>query len=151
RLSDKTNQVLSIASVIGRDFRLDTLQRVASLTEDELFNALEEATERAVVEQRQSVGAVGFRFTHAFFRQTLYEEIFIPRRIRFHQQVGKALELLYGDRIDEHAAELAEHFVQSTEPGDLQKALRFSEQAARRAMQVYAYGEAVRHLEQALR
>jgi hypothetical protein len=151
RLSEKTNQVLSVAAVIGREFRLDVLQHVAGLPEEELYVALEEATERAVVEQRQAVGTVGFRFTHAFFRQTLYEEIFVPRRIRLHQNVGKALEEIYGRRLDEHAAELAEHFVQSTEPADLTKALRYSEAAAERAMQVFAYGEAVRHLEQALR
>ena len=151
RPSEKTNQVLSVAAVIGREFRLDALQRVASLPEEELYGALEEATERAVVEQRQALGVVAFRFTHAFFRQTLYEEIFIPRRIRLHQQVGKALEEVYGRRLAEHAAELAEHFVQSTEPGDLEKALRYCELAAQRAIQVFAYGEAVRHLEQALR
>ena len=151
RLSQATNGVLSVASVIGREFRLDVLQRVAGLPEDELYRALEEASERAVVEQRQTVGVMGFRFTHAFFRQTLHEEIFVPRRIRLHQQVGKALEEVYGRRLDEHAAELAEHFVQSTEPADLTKALHYSELAAQRAMQVFAYGEAVRHLEQAVR
>jgi predicted ATPase len=150
RLSERANQVLSVASVIGREFRLDTLQHVAGLTEEDLYAALEEATERAVVEQRQSVGTVSFRFTHAFFRQTLYEEIFVPRRIRLHQRVGRALEEAYGRRLDEHAAELAEHFVQSTEPGDLEKALRYSELAARRALAVFANGEAVRHLQQAL-
>ena len=92
----------------------------------EVIAALEEATARAVVEQRTVPGSVGFRFSHAFFRQTLYEEIFIPRRIRLHQQVGKALEETYGRRPEEHAAELAEHFSQSTEPSDLAKALRYS-------------------------
>src|SRR5205814_8079274 len=48
-------------------------------------------------------------------------------------------------------AELAEHFSQSTEEADLEKAVRYGELAAQRAMQVFAYGEAVRHLEQALR
>jgi hypothetical protein len=151
RLSEAANQVLTTASVIGREFRLDVLERVANLSEEAVIAALEEATARAVVEQRSVPGTVGFRFTHAFFRQTLYEEIFIPRRIRLHQQVGQALEGVYGRRLDEHAAELAEHFSQSTEPSDLGKALRYSELAAQRAMQVFAYAEAVRHLEQALR
>jgi len=150
RLSEKTNQVLSVAAVIGREFRLDVLQKVAGLPEEELYGTLEEATERAVVEQRQAVGWVVFRFTHAFFRQTLYEEIFVPRRIRLHQQVGNALEEVYGRRLEEHAAELAEHFVQSTESSDLDKALRYCELAAERSMQVFAYGEAIRHLERAL-
>jgi len=151
RLSEKTNQVLSVAAVVGREFRLDVLQRVLGIPEEELYAALEEANGAAVVEQRQAVGTVGLRFTHAFFRQTLYEEIFVPRRIRVHQQVGRALEAIYGRRLEEHAAELAEHFAQSTEREDLAKALDYCELAAKRAMSVYAYGEAERHLRQALK
>ena len=52
--------------------------------------------------------------------------------------------------LEEHAAELAEHFAQSTDAEDLSKAVRYGELAAQRALAVYAYGEAVRHLEQAL-
>ncbi len=53
-------------------------------------------------------------------------------------------------RLTEHAAELAEHFAQSTDPADLAKAVEYGQLAARRAMSVYAYGEAVRLLEGAL-
>jgi hypothetical protein len=151
RLSPQANQALGVAAVIGREFRLDVLQQVAGMGEEELYAALEEATGRAIVEQHQALGTVAFRFTHAFFRQTLYEELFIPRRIRLHQQVGRALEAVYGRRLEEHAAELAEHFIQSTEAGDLEKARQYNELAAARAMSVFAYGEAARHCEQALR
>ena len=91
-----------------------------------------------------------FRFAHAFFRQTLYEETFAPRRIRMHQQVGRALEEAYTSRLEEHADELAEHFSQSTELEDLEKALKYGEMAARRAKSVYAWSEAARLLDQAL-
>ena len=104
-----------------------------------------------IIEERSSVGGgVSFRFAHAFFRQTLYEEMFAPRRIRLHQRVGRALEEFYVRRPEEHAAELAEHFAQSTEQEDLEKALAYGEMAAERSMAVYAYGEAARLLEQAL-
>src|ERR1700680_1768281 len=56
RLADKTNQVLSVASVVGREFRLDVLQRVANLGEEAVEAALEEAAAIAVVEQRTGVG-----------------------------------------------------------------------------------------------
>jgi class 3 adenylate cyclase/tetratricopeptide (TPR) repeat protein len=151
RLSSSCNQVLSLAAVIGRDFRLDVLQRVAGMSEDELYAALEEATAAAVVEQRSVVGAgVTFRFAHALFRQTLYEELFVPRRIRFHQQVGRVLEEVHARRLSEHAAEMAGHFAQSTEQEDLAKALHYSELGAARAIDVFAYAEAARLLEQAL-
>ena len=151
RLSATCNEVLSIASVVGREFRLSVLQRVSEAAEGELFAALEEATSAAVVEQRAAPGeGAVFRFSHAFFRQTLYEEIFIPRRIRLHRQVGGALEEVYGARTAEHAAEIAEHFSQSDERDDLTKALAYSEAAAARAVDVFAYGEAARLLDQAL-
>ncbi|UCB43892.1 MAG: protein kinase [Dehalococcoidales bacterium] len=151
-LSQECNRILSIASVIGRDFRLAVLQKVAGVSDDELFAALEEAKGTAVVEERSMVGAaVTYRFTHAFFRQTLYEEIIAPRRIRLHQQVGQALEGVYEKRLEEHAAELAEHFSYSPDAEGLAKAVSYGKMAAERASSVYAYGEAVRLLEQALK
>ena len=91
------------------------LQEVAGLPEDEIIAALEEAQERAVIEERSTVsGALAFRFTHAFFRQTLYEEIRCPP-IRWHQQVARALEAVHARRLEDHAAELAEHFAHSSD------------------------------------
>jgi tetratricopeptide (TPR) repeat protein len=151
-LSEGCSKVLSVAAVIGRDFRLEALQKVASMSDEDIFQALEEARKMAVVEERTGAGAiVNYRFAHAFFRQTLYEEIIAPRRIRLHQQVARALEEVYKTRLEEHAAELAEHFSHSSDPADLKKAVSYGEMAAQRAMNVYAYGEAARLLEQALK
>jgi len=151
-LSESCNKVLSVAAVIGRDFQMEVLQKVAGMSDDELFGALEEARKAAVIEERTGAGAkVNYRFAHAFFRQTLYEEIIAPRRIRLHQQVARALEEIYNNRLDVHATELAEHFSYSSNRADLEKAVSYGEMAARRATDVYSYGEAVRLLEQALK
>ncbi len=101
RLSPETNAILAIAAVQGRDFRLDVLQAVTHQPAEAVEAALEEAAERAIVEERTGLGALAFRFTHAFFRQTLYEELFAARRLRLHQEVGRALEAAYGRRADE--------------------------------------------------
>jgi eukaryotic-like serine/threonine-protein kinase len=150
QLSGECNRLLAIAAVIGREFTLETLRRVAELPEEQLVAALEEATHVAVLEEQTRPGLIHYRFTHAFFRQTLYEELSAPRRLRLHQQVARALEGQYGGRLDEHAAELAEHFAQSTDHGDLAKAVHYGELGAHRANAVYAYGEAARLLEQAI-
>jgi serine/threonine protein kinase/tetratricopeptide (TPR) repeat protein len=150
RLSPDCNRVLAVAAVIGRDFDLETLKAVAEMPEEQLVAALEESVRVAVLEEQSRPGAVRYRFAHAFFRQTLYEEMIAPRRLRMHQQVAAALEKQYARRLDEHAAELAEHFAQSTGRPNLRKAVRYGELAAQRATSVYAYGEAARHLEQAL-
>jgi tetratricopeptide (TPR) repeat protein len=150
-LSKECNELLSIASVIGRDFAIETLKAVAKTDEDVFVNTLKEAVRLSVLEERSHVGMVRYRFTHAFFRQTLYEEMIAPQRLKLHQQVARALESLYSTRLEEHATELAEHFSQSTDPADLKKAVAYGEMAAKRAMDVYAYGEAARLLDQALK
>jgi predicted ATPase len=147
RLGAACNRLLTMAAVIGREFDLQTLQRVAEIEEEALLAALEEALRAAVLEEHATVGAVRYRFTHAFFQQTLYEEIIAPRRIRLHQQVGRAIEAVYARRLDEHAAELAEHFSHSSGQEDLAKAVDYGRRAAQRAIAVFAYGEAARHLE----
>src|SRR5512136_1459334 len=149
-LSPECNQILSAAAVIGREFDLEILRAVTEMSEDTFTNALNEAVRLSVLEERSRVGLVRYRFTHAFFRQTLYEELIAPRRLRLHQQVARALEQQYARRLDEHAAELAEHFSQSTDAGDLKKAVEYGEMAAARATGVYAYGEATRLLAQSL-
>ncbi|MBN2075553.1 MAG: protein kinase [Dehalococcoidales bacterium] len=151
-LSEECNKLLSIAAVIGREFRLDVLQKVADIPEDDLLTAIEEAKNVAIIEERSTVGAaVTYRFAHAFFQTILYEENIAPRRIRLHQQVAKALEEVYANRLQEHASELAEHFSYSTEPADLTKAVSYGEMAAQRATDVYEFGEAVRLLQQAIK
>ncbi|MSQ15470.1 MAG: hypothetical protein EXR50_06375 [Dehalococcoidia bacterium] len=150
RLSPECNRLLSVAAVIGRDFGLDTLQAVAGVSEEEVLTGLEEALKVGVIEDRSQGSLVRYRFTHAFFRQTMYEELITPRRIRLHQQVAKTMEAQYASRREEHAVELAEHFAFYSDPEGLAKAVQYSELAAARAMSLYAYSEAVRLLEKAL-
>jgi len=152
RLSQECNRILSIAAVIGREFRLEVLQQVAHVSEDDLYVALKEAKSAAIVEEHTAIGAaIVYSFIHALFRQTLYEEIIAPRRVHLHQQVARVMEKVYAGRLQEHAAEMTEHFAQSTDATDLAKAVSYGEMAAIRATDVYSYGEAVRLLEQALR
>jgi tetratricopeptide (TPR) repeat protein len=150
-LSPECNQFLAMASVIGREFALETLKAVAGINEDFFANSLKEAVRLSVLEERSQRGVVRYRFTHAFFRQTLYEEIIAPQRLNLHRQVARSLETLYSKNPNEHAAELAEHFSHSTDSADLKKAVEYGEMAAKKAADVYAYREAVRLLEQALR
>jgi DNA-binding CsgD family transcriptional regulator len=151
RLSERASVLLTVASVVGQEVRLDVLQRVADLTQPELEDALAEARAAAVLEEQPGFGgAVTYRFTHALFRRALYEDMLAPRRMRLHQQVARALEEVYVGRLDEHAAELAAHFAYCSDPDDLTRAVTYGERAAARALSVYAYSEAVRELERAL-
>ena len=110
------------------------------------MSALEEAMRVSLIEDMKGGREARYRFTHAFFRQTLYEEMIAPRRLRMHNEVAKALEQHYEGRLEEHAAELAEHFSHSSSEEDLHKAVKYGEMAATRAASVWAFSEASRLL-----
>jgi DNA-binding CsgD family transcriptional regulator len=151
RLSHATNDVLRIAAVIGREFRLDVLSAVSQLPDDEIVACLEEACAAAlVVEQGMLLSTVGYTFRHALIRQVLYEELSAPRRIRWHNRVAAVLEQVYRGRLEEHASELAEHYAYSATVPELAKAITYRELAAARAARVYAYHDAALHLESAI-
>jgi hypothetical protein len=54
--------------------------RSIQVPEDEVISVLEEAGRVALIEEQRH-GFVTYCFTHAFCRQTLYEEISVPRRL----------------------------------------------------------------------
>jgi predicted ATPase len=151
RLSPAANHVLSVASVIGREFELEVLRSVQARPDDELESALAESVGAAILQERSVIGTrITYRFSHAFFQQTLYDEVVAPRRIRLHQQVARVLEDIHRRQVDDYASELAEHYAFSADPQELAKAVHYAEVAARRATDVFAYGEAARQLDRAL-
>jgi predicted ATPase len=151
RLSPACRELLTVAAVIGREFPVSVAQSVGQLADCELDVALAEAKGASIVEERlRKGGAISYWFTHAFFRQRLYEEIVATRRIRLHKAVADALEIIYVREPEPHAVELSEHFAYSSDPVDLAKVIRYGELAADQALAVQAYWEAAHHLEQCL-
>ncbi|MDO8615442.1 MAG: protein kinase [Dehalococcoidia bacterium] len=148
-LSQDCNRVLTIGSVIGREFGLRALERVSDLSGDRLLEALEEAVgARVIAEKPESLDY--YSFSHALIRETLYEELSTARRVRLHRQIGDVLEELYSDSADPHLAELAYHFAEAAPGGDVDKAMDYARRAGQRALSLLAYEEAVGHYERAL-
>ena len=62
--------------------------QIAGTTEDALNASLEEALRVGILEDQSRGGALRFRFAHAFFRQTLCEELFSARWLRLETSNG---------------------------------------------------------------
>jgi predicted ATPase len=136
--------VLSLASVLGREFGLVGLAQVADYTAiDRLLGVLEEAVAAGVVEE--TPGAIGgLRFDHVLRRDTLYAEIPAPHRARLHRRVAEVLEALYAENPDAHLAELAHHFSLAVPAVESSKAVEYLKRAADQATDMLAYEEAAR-------
>ena len=149
RLGKDAGRVLSVASVIGRDFDLDLLARATTITEDDLLDILDTAAAVSLV--RELADTPGhYNFTHALIQHTLYEDLGPTRRARAHRRVAEALESLCGDRPGARVGELARHWTSASQPIDLAKAMGYSKQAGDAALGALAPADALRYYAQAL-
>ena len=147
RLAPATLEILTLAAVLGSDFRLATLKAItAEPTSDKLVAALEVAVRaRLIVEDPDEVDR--FSFTHALVRQTLYERPIASRRVRLHRRVAVALEAA---PLQVHPAEIAHHYFQAREVGGAPKAVVYSLKAGGVYQAAHAYEDAAAHFERAL-
>jgi class 3 adenylate cyclase len=145
RLSEPCNSMLTVASAMTGGFSFDVLTRVCDEGEEALLDRLDEALRAQVIRDRGDAGEAIYEFSHALIRQTLYQELSTPRRVRLHRQIGEALEQLYGLDSELYAAELAHHFFQGAPGGDVDKAIETSIRAAERARRLMAWDEAASH------
>ncbi len=147
-LGEECNRVLTLASVIGREFGLRVLERIADVPGERLLELLAEAVDARILTETASVGR--YAFSHALVRETLYEELATPVRVRLHRRVGEVLQDAYGASPEPHLAELAHHFFQAAPGGDVERAVDYAARAAERSVRLLAYEEAAGHYERAL-
>ena len=154
RVPPEAKRVLEIASVAGVAFATATV--AAGLGDDVIAVEAhcEELAQRHLV---RSVGlvtwpdgtvATRYEFIHALYQHVAYERLGPGHRVQLHQRLGVFLEVAYGRRAEEIAAELAEHFERAH---DVQRAVHYLHQAAENAARRYAQSEAIRALMQVLK
>jgi predicted ATPase len=143
QLSPACRMVAGVASVIGREFRMDLLAEGSGIGENEAASALDELLERRLVRE-QSDGS--YDFGHANIREVAYAGLSSARRRLLHQRIARAL-IASAAGSTGSAAAIAQHLEQG---GLVEEAIPFRERAAEVANRIYAYEEAVGHLSQAL-
>ena len=145
-LSEECNRVLVLASVLGREFALEALARLAGVSEDELARHVRpgDGGPGRLRCSRESRAASASPTSSSATRSTKASR---PRRVRLHRLAVKALELLYGEEPGPHLAELAHHAVAGSE---FDKGVRYACRAGDRALALLAYEEAARLYSMAL-
>lgn len=157
-VSVECQQVLILAAVIGREFRRQVLDIVATAQERREVNAasvlalLDEAlAARLITLAPQAIGR--YSFTHALIQETLYESLATTKRLSLHRQAGEALEAMAGHYPTPFLPELAHHFFQAAQSGrnvDVDKAISYAMRTAEGATALLAYEEAIVQYERAI-
>ena len=151
RLSPLCNQVLTTASVVGREFEFRLLLKLTEETESALSAALDEAVQAHLVEELPRQPG-RYHFSHSLIQQAQAEELSVTQRVRLHSQIAEALEVIYGDEgyVSEHAAELAHHFAEAHTVLGAEKMVRHSIMAGEGALAAHAWHEALPYFQLAL-
>jgi class 3 adenylate cyclase/tetratricopeptide (TPR) repeat protein len=147
RLSEECNRVLASASVLGREFEFAAVEALAPVDEDALLAALEEALDAQLLVEVGTSGNPAYGFTHALVRETLYDELSLPRKQRLHLRAAEAFETL-GD--EPPVAAVASHYRLAGAAADPDKAIEYSVAAGDAATAVLAWEEALVHWRGAL-
>jgi tetratricopeptide (TPR) repeat protein len=154
RLPAELRRLLTIACVEGAEFTLEATARVHGVDVQDLIAPFSLELEkrhrlvtavglRRVNGQRLSV----FRFWHVLFQRHLYDGLSEVERVFLHDELGQALEALYGEQRSQVAIKLARHF---QEAGSPEKAFTYMELAGTQARKMGSFAEAVGHFHGAL-
>jgi tetratricopeptide (TPR) repeat protein len=146
--------VLIVASVAGQEFT--TAAIAAGLNRDlpsveaccvTLAQQAQFIVERGVEGWPDGTWTTRYEFLHALYPRVLYKRQSAALRIDYHLRLAECLERRYTGETRAAAANLAVHFAEGR---DYQRAVRYEEEAAAKALEFDAYPEAIFHLTQGL-
>jgi class 3 adenylate cyclase/type II secretory pathway predicted ATPase ExeA/tetratricopeptide (TPR) repeat protein len=146
RLDPAVNELLSAASVVGREFDLGMLTAITGGDQEAVLDGIEAAERAGLVVGSSRPGT--YRFAHALVSSTLYDELPTSRRLRWHRTVAHAL----AERSEEgeRLPELARHFSEAAPLGEMEQAVQYCRLAGDAAQRELAFEEAAAHYERAL-
>ncbi|HWZ76113.1 MAG TPA: AAA family ATPase, partial [Candidatus Sulfotelmatobacter sp.] len=147
RLGEATAKILGVAAVIGRSFTFELLEVATGTNADALLDCMDEAQTAGLVRSNTQYPEARFDFSHEMIRQAILTQLSVARHRRIHLEVAQTVERIHSNTLEDHYAELAHHYSQTTKVGKAATYLRLSgQQAGARS----AYQEAVSLLNSSL-
>lgn len=145
QLSPVALELLKAASVIGREFSMQTLQTVCRAG-GELADVLNGLVESDLLQPTQLLPEPEYEFKHALTQVVAYESLLRPQRRDLHQRVGEAIEATARNNLEEEVELMAYHFTRSE---DSHKAIEYTLRAGEKAASRSAAQAAAEHFSRA--
>ncbi len=143
-LSGASYELAGLASVVGRSFSFELLEKASDWDERSLSQALDELWQRRIIESR---GEAEYDFTHDRLRDVAKLEL-SPVRLRYvHRRLARALSEVYSADIQEWNGHIAFHYEQA---GMVEQAIHHLCAAAGLARHRFAYRDSAMLLRRAL-
>jgi len=146
RLSAEAGALLEVAAVLAEGARYEVLLRLCGGTASELMAPLEEVEAAGLLQEHAGI----YDFAHALIRQTLLEELSLPRRQLLHLRAAEAIEQVAAGNLAPHLAALADHYRLAGAAADGETAIDYLLRAGEAAQGAFAYEEAASSWQAAL-
>ncbi len=150
RLPSLCNAALAAASVVGVEFDAVLLAHAMGYETAECMRRLGPAEAVGIV-VREDDSSTSFRFAHALMREALYDELPTIDRLHWHQRIAEALAGIHSARPEAALSRLAHHYCEAAALGHFEVAIDYSIRAAEQAAAMFAFEDAARLYDEALR
>jgi class 3 adenylate cyclase/tetratricopeptide (TPR) repeat protein len=146
RLEENLKKIMQVASVIGREFAFRILQAISD-TREELKTYLLNLQGLEFIYEKSLFPELEYIFKHALTQEVAYNSLLLKRRKEIHEKIGKAIEELFPNRLEEFYEMLAYHYSRSD---SLEKAFQYLRLSASKATRNNSLWEALRFYKESL-
>jgi DNA-binding SARP family transcriptional activator/predicted ATPase len=144
QLTAASYELAGLASVVGRPFSVELLEKASDWDETSVSNALDELWRRRIIESR---GTSEYDFSHDLLREVACSELSLVRKRYLHRRVARALAEVHAADIESWHGQIASHLEHAGMP---EEAIEQFQRAASHARQRYADSEAADLIRRAL-
>jgi tetratricopeptide (TPR) repeat protein len=139
-LPEDAKKLLQIGSAIEREFQYELIKRLTGISEKELLSHLSVLKDTELLYERGIYPETTYIFKHALTREVIYNSILTKQKKRLHGKIGKAIEELYKENIDEFYEVMAKHFIIGE---NFEKGAEYSKLVAKKAEKTASLNDAI--------
>jgi len=145
RLEKEMKRILQEASVIGKAFLYEILNKITEL-KDQLDHHLHRLEQFDLIRIRSFQPELEYIFKHALTQEVVYNGLLKKERQVVHERIGLVMEQLFRERLSEFYETLAFHFKQGQ---SLHKAVDYLMKSGEKSLNRYAVEESHKYYQEA--
>jgi class 3 adenylate cyclase/tetratricopeptide (TPR) repeat protein len=139
-LPEGAKELLQVGSIIEREFSYRLIKTAMHLAEEEVLRRLSILKDAELLYERGLFPDSTFVFKHALIRDVVYDTLLELKKKELHKEIGRAIEEIYGDNLEQMYHSLAEHFEKG---GEHERAAKYFRRAASKARRALLFTDAI--------
>ena len=145
RLERESKRILQEASVIGRSFYYEILERISEI-KDNIDRSLTGLERFDLIKTKSIQPYLEYIFKHALTQEVVYNGLLKKERRKIHERIAQVIEQLFRDRHSEFYEALAYHYKMGQ---SIHKAIAYLMKSGEKSLRIYALDESNRYYREA--